>query len=65
VRVTPEELAAQRKAEILFHLSKIDAASVRPLRAIAQGEAVQADTDKLAELDSEAAALRAELAVLA
>jgi hypothetical protein len=62
---TPEELAAQRRAEILGKLARVDAASVRPLRAIAQGEAVQADTVKLADLDSEAAALRTELAGLA
>jgi hypothetical protein len=40
------------------------AASVRPLRAIAQGDAVQADHDKPAALDSEAAELREELAGL-
>jgi hypothetical protein len=59
---TPEELAARRRAEILVRLAKIDAASVRPLRAIAQGEDVQADHDKLAALDAEAAELRADLA---
>jgi hypothetical protein len=53
-----------RKAEILARLSEIDEASIRPLRAIAQGEAVQADRDRLAELDSEAAGLRTELAGL-
>jgi hypothetical protein len=58
------ELAEKRRAEILARLAEIDAASVRPLRAIAQGEAVQADHDKLAALDAEAAALRAELAAL-
>jgi hypothetical protein len=57
-------LAAQRKAEILARLAEIDAASIRSLRAIAQGEAVQADHTKLAALDSEAADLRAELAGL-
>jgi hypothetical protein len=45
-------------------LAEIDAASVRPLRAIAQGETVQADHDKLTELDAEAAGLRVELAGL-
>jgi hypothetical protein len=53
-----------RKAEILARLSEIDEASIRPLRAIAQGEAVQADHDKLAALDAEATALRTELAGL-
>jgi hypothetical protein len=61
---TPAELAKQRRAEILARLAEIDAASIRPLRAIAQGEAVQADTDKLAALDAEAAGLRTELAGL-
>jgi hypothetical protein len=61
---TPEQLAAIRRAEILSRLTEIDAASVRPLRAIAQGEAVQADHTKLAALDAEASELRAELAGL-
>jgi hypothetical protein len=37
---------------------------VRLLRSIAQGEAVQADHDKLSALDNEAAGLRVELAGL-
>ena len=56
--------AAARRAEILARLAEIDAASIRPLRAIADSTAAQADHDKLAALDSEAAALRAELAGL-
>jgi hypothetical protein len=56
----PEE----RRAVILVRLAEIDAASVRPLRAIAQGEAVEADHAKLATLDDESAELRAELAGL-
>jgi hypothetical protein len=56
--------AAARRAEVLARLAEIDTASVRPLRAIADGTAVQADHDKLAELDSEAAGLREELAGL-
>jgi hypothetical protein len=56
--------AAARRAEILARLAEIDAASVRPMRAIADGTAVQADHDKLAALDSEAAGLREELAGL-
>lgn len=62
---TPGELAERRKAEIMARLAEIDTASVRPLRAIAQGEAMQEDSDKLAVLDAEAAALRLELAALA
>jgi hypothetical protein len=61
---TPEELAERRRAEILARLAEIDAASVRPLRAIAQGEGTDFDRDKLAALDAEAVELRAEFAGL-
>jgi hypothetical protein len=61
---TAAQLATQRKAEIISRLAEIDAASVWPLRAIAQGEDVQADHDRLAALDAEAAGLREELAEL-
>lgn len=61
---TQAERDATRRAEILARLAQIDAASVRPLRAIVQGEAVQEDRDKLAVLDAEAEELRAELAAL-
>ena len=53
-----------RHREILARLDAIDAESTRPLRAVLAGAATQADTDKLAALDTEAAALRAELAAL-
>jgi hypothetical protein len=56
--------AAAKREEIRTRLAEIDAASIRPLRAVAEGTAVQADTAELAELDSEAAALRTELAGL-
>jgi hypothetical protein len=59
---SPEALAEHRRAAIQARLVAIDAASVRPLRAIAQDEAVQADHDRLAALDAEAAELRLELA---
>jgi hypothetical protein len=61
---TPEELAAQRKAEILARLAAIDTDSIRPLRSLAEGAATDYDTDKLADLEAEAAGLRAELAAL-
>jgi hypothetical protein len=61
---TPEELVAVRKAEILAQLMEIDADSIRPLRAIADGTATDFDREKLAALDSEAADLREELAGL-
>jgi hypothetical protein len=43
VRVTPEELAAMHRAEVLAKLAKIDAASIRPLRAVADGTATAFD----------------------
>jgi hypothetical protein len=54
---TAEELAAQkvaaRKAEIFGLLNEIDRKSIRPMRA--------GETQRLAQLESQAAALRAEL----
>ena len=61
---TPNEQATQRRAQIMARLAEIDAASVRPLRALVRGDAVPEDTDKLAALDAEAEELRAELAAL-
>jgi hypothetical protein len=61
---TAEELAARRKGEILRRLAELDAASVRPLRAINAKTASAADTSRLAEIEAEAATLRAELAGL-
>lgn len=56
--------AAARSAEILEVLRIIDAASARPLRAILVGSATDADRARLTDLDSQATALRAELASL-
>ena len=61
---TQAEKDAERRVAVLDRLRVIDADSVRPLRAIAQGDATQGDKDKLAALDAEAAELRAELATL-
>jgi len=58
---TPEELAARRIAEIRARLSEIDAQSIRPSRAINNGTATDDDRARLAGLESEAEALRAEL----
>ncbi len=52
------------RAEIVAELAAIDTASLRPLRAVAAGTATQFDTDKLAQFETKAAALRAELAAL-
>lgn len=53
-----------RKSEILTRLNQIDLESVRPLRAVNEGSAVTADTDKLTVLETEAGNLRTELAGL-
>ena len=61
---TPEELAAQRKAEILSELNSLDMASIRPLRAIVNGAGTDDDRARLHEIETEAGWLRAELTVL-
>jgi hypothetical protein len=66
---TQPEQVPDRRAEILGQLATIDAASVRPARevaaALATGEpAPQFATDKLVQLEEEAAGMRAELASL-
>jgi len=53
-----------RRAEVLAELAAIDAASARPLRAILVGSATDEDRQRLAELDAQAATLRAELDAL-
>ena len=54
----------RRVQEIRQRLSEIDAESIRPLRATVDGSATEFDTQKLAALEQEATALRAELASL-
>ena len=56
-----EERTARERAAIYARLKEIDADSVRPLRAIANGEATKEDRAKLAALDAEAAKLRDRL----
>lgn len=61
--------AALRSAAIQAELTAIDAASARPLRAVltattSGGEADPADLTRLADLEAQARALRAELAEL-
>ena len=58
------EVAATRAAQITARLDRIDTESVRPLRAIYNGTATTSDTDKLLSLETEAGALRADLASL-
>lgn len=56
---------ALRREEIAAELAAVDLASVRPLRAVLAAEKPDPeDVAKLAELDAQASALRAELAGL-
>jgi hypothetical protein len=55
------DVRSVRIKEIETRLSEIDLLSLRPLRAIEAGSAVQYDHDKLVELDSESELLRDEL----
>lgn len=61
---------ANRKAEILIELARIDAASTRPARAVAYAiangnRADSADVAQLGALEAQAQSLRAELKALA
>lgn len=53
-----------RRWRITERLSAIDAASIRPARAVTVGTATADDIDRLHALETEAAALRAELAAM-
>lgn len=64
VPFTQEDLAQQRVDEIKRQLNELDAQAIRPLRAILTGMSTDDDTDKLREIEEQAAALRAELAEL-
>ena len=64
VEYTAEDAKQARIAEIKSRLLEIDLESVRPLRAKAYGTATQEDDEKLAALEQEAEAVRAELAGL-
>ena len=59
---TAEDAKQVRAIEIKSRLLEIDLESVRPLRAKAYGTATPEDDAKLAALEQEAEALRAELA---
>lgn len=63
---TAEERAARegrlRAAEIARRFAAIDRERIRPLAAIAAGTAADEDRSRLAALEQEAQALRAELA---
>jgi hypothetical protein len=59
-----ETIEGLRVQEIKNRLSQIDSESIRPLRAIAAGTAVQFDTDKLTALETERKALVDEMVAL-
>lgn len=61
---TQAELTQQRIKEIQSLLTANDLASVRPLRAKLAGTATEFDDARLAELEEQAQALRAELVTL-
>lgn len=62
---TAEEIADQEKqahkADLVAQLDALDLKTIRALRAIQAGQGTQADTDKLAELEAQAAQIREEL----
>ena len=59
-----DELNQQRVEEIKRQLAELDYLTTRPLRAILVGKSTDEDTDKLREIEAQAAILRAELAEL-
>lgn len=64
LKPTAEQLTEQRLSDIKARLIQIDNESIRPLRAVAAGTSLQFDTDKLAALENERAALASELVTL-
>lgn len=55
------ERKAARRAELLEQLDALDLKAIRALRAIQSGTGTEADKDRLAGLEEQAAAVRAEL----
>ena len=58
----PPTFSEIRTVDIITSLGEIDAATVRPLRALLAQMGTEDDKKRLAELETEAARLRAELA---
>lgn len=62
---TAEEIAEQEKqahkADLVAQLDALDLKCIRALRAIQTGQGTQADTEKLADLEEQAAQIRAQL----
>lgn len=61
---SPEPTTEQKIAELKQQLAELDLQAVRPLRAIAAGTATDEDKSRLAEIEGQAEALRAEIANL-
>ena len=61
---SPEPTTEQKIAELIQQLAELDLQAVRPLRAIAAGTATDEDKSRLAEIEGQAEALRAEIANL-
>ena len=61
---TQDELDEQRAAEIKRQLAELDNLTIRPLRAILTGMSTSEDTEKLREIEAQAAILRTELTEL-
>ena len=59
-----DEINQQRTDEIKRELGVLDEQAIRPLRAILTGTSTGEDTDKLREIEAQAAVLRDELAEL-
>ena len=56
-----EQAEQKRKAEIMSQLDAIDLKCIRALRAIQAGTGTEADQERLAELEEQAAELRKQL----
>ena len=56
-----EQAEEKRKAEIMARLDALALKCIRALRAISAGTGTEADTERLAELEAEAEALRQQL----
>lgn len=62
--LSQDEINQQRTEDIKRQLAELDAQTTRPLRAILAGTSTNEDTEKLREIEAQAAMLRAELAEL-
>ena len=59
-QVQEKQVAAQ-KADLIAQLDALDLKCIRALRAIQAGQGTQADTEKIADLEEQAAQIRAQL----